>query len=102
MNPSSGTEMVIYARASGLARLGACKQLCVPGGGWGGALGWAWGPKQAQVRAQLSPNSVPTEPGPLCLWDFGVVHTRFIFTTESLWHPNTALLSSMSLPQVRI
>lgn len=38
MNPSPGTEMLIYACASGLAWLGVCEHLCVPGGD-GGALG---------------------------------------------------------------
>ena len=33
MNLSPGTEMPIYARASGLAQLRVGKHLCVPGGG---------------------------------------------------------------------
>ena len=33
MNLSPGTEMPIYARASGLALLRVGKPLCVPGGG---------------------------------------------------------------------
>lgn len=32
MKPSPGTEMPVYAGASGLAWLGVCKHLCVSGG----------------------------------------------------------------------
>lgn len=78
MNPSPGTEMPIYARTSGLAWLGVCKHLCVWSIVGREPLEWVWRPQWALVRVQFCPSSDLTKPGLLCLWDFSLVHARFI------------------------
>lgn len=66
----------------------ASTRVCVSGGQCGGS---PWNePQQALDKAQLCPTSHLTKPCFLCLWDFGLVHARLLFTTESPWHPNTA------------
>lgn len=96
VNSSPETEMPFYACASGLAWLGVCKHLCVCLGD--NVEGAPWNElQQVLVKAQLCPTSHLTKPCFICLWDFGLVHARFLFTTESPRHPNTAFFFTISL-----